>query len=99
MFVVYNFDSLRAAFADKVLYTLTNYLRKKAFFLILVTEKQDAVQNLEKRIASRVGQSSVKCSEFPFSSSGYWWILRKMILNALEECDCDKEIKEKFKVI
>lgn len=99
MFVLYNFDALRPAFANKVLYTLTNYLRKKAFFLVLVTEKQGAVESLEKRIVSRIGQSSVKCAESPLDAKDCWKILRQMISKGIKACDCDEDVKKRFKVI
>ncbi|KAI6190818.1 ORC4-C domain-containing protein [Aphelenchoides bicaudatus] len=97
VFVLYDFDALRLSFANKVLYALTNLLRKKPFFLLLVTEKENAIESLEKRIVSRVGQSFIKCMDRRLKVEDCWKLVHKLVEAGVSACN-DQSIKEAFKL-
>jgi len=96
VFVLYDFDKLMPSFVNKVLYSLVDELQKKLTLLILVSERQNAFESIEKRIVSRVGQNSVKCMDERLTSNDCWNLVHQIIETALE--NCEDNIKGAFKL-
>jgi hypothetical protein len=62
----------------------------------MLTLLQNAVNALEKRIVSRIGQQCVKCIDDRLSVEDCWNMVREMVEEAVK--DYDNKIQKAFKV-